>query len=171
MATNDFKLNFGTSDSASTPTDPLSGITDFTKVLSTWGQTPSSGGIDFKAPTTSTSSFGSGSLNPGATGDDWQTKWLGGTDAQGMQTNGILPVGIGALSGLTSAYLGWQQFNLAKDQLAQNKKIFNLNFQNQAQSVNTQLEDRQRARVASNPTGYQSVGDYMSKNQVSGRGI
>ena len=32
------------------------------------------------------------------------------------------------------------------------------------QTLNTQMEDRQRARVASNPTAYQSVGDYMNKN-------
>lgn len=101
----------------------------------------------------------------------WQTKWLGGTDANGLSSKGIIPVGMQAFSGLTSAYLGWQQFNLAKDQLAQNKKIFNLNFSNQAQNINRDLEDRQRARVASNAGAYQSVGDYMNKNSVSGKGL
>ncbi len=101
----------------------------------------------------------------------WQNKWFGGTDAEGMKSNGIIPTGVGALSGIASAYLGWQQMNLAKNQLEQNKKIFNLNFQNQAQSVNTQLEDRQRARVASNAGAYESVGSYLDKNSVKSKGI
>lgn len=94
------------------------------------------------------------------------------TDSKtGLTTKG-LETGIGIFGGLASAYLGWQQFNLAKDQLAQNKKIFNLNFANQAQMVNTQLEDRQRARVASSSTGaYESVSSYMDKHAIKQKGI
>jgi hypothetical protein len=162
----DFKLNLGT-----VLNKPDTTITDFSEALSSWGKSKPEGGFDFSTDNMNQGSFSLDALKPGAGEESWQTKWLGGTNAQGMQTNGIIPVGIGALSGLAGAYLGWQQFNLAKDQMAQSKKIFNLNFGAQAQSVNTQLEDRQRARVASNPTGYQSVGDYMSKNAVKTTGI
>lgn len=162
----EFKFNLGTMLSK-----PDATITDFSEALSSWGKSKPEGGIDFSAGSTNQGSFSLDSLKPGTGEDSWRMKLLGGKDAQGNFVNGSLPVGIGALSGLTSAYLGWQQFNLAKDQLAQSKKIFNLNFGAQAQSVNTQLEDRQRARVASNPTAYQSVGDYMSKNAVKTTGI
>lgn len=103
----------------------------------------------------------------------WKDGLFTKTDsATGLTTKGSLATGMDIFGGLASAYLGWQQFNLAKDQLAQNKKIFNLNFANQAQSVNTQLEDRQRARVASSSTGaYESVGSYMDKNAVKQKGI
>lgn len=102
---------------------------------------------------------------------EWQTKWFGGTAQDGTASKGILPTGMNVFSGLAGAYLGWQQFNLAKDQLAQNKKIFNLNFANQAQSVNTQLEDRQKARVAAGGSAYESVGSYMEKNAVKQKGL
>lgn len=105
------------------------------------------------------------------TPSNWQSKWLGGTNENGTTNAGIIPTGINALTGLTSAYLGWKQMNLAQDQLQQNKKIFNLNFQQQANTVNRDLEDRQRARVASNPGAYESVGDYMNKNKVASKGI
>jgi hypothetical protein len=85
---------------------------------------------------------------------------------------GKLGQGIGAFTGLANAYLGWQQFSIAKQQMDQNKKIFNLNFANQAQTTNTALEDRQRARVASHAAGgVESVDSYMAKNRVSGQGI
>lgn len=163
----DFNINWGSALESLDTT-----INDFSDILSNWGRSNSTntGGFDFKFPAGATPGiFDAPTTN--ATGSDWQTKWLGGTTPKGMRTNGIIPVGIGALSGLTSAYLGWQQFNLAKDQLAQNKKIFNLNFGQQAQSLNTALEDRQRARVASNPGSYQSVGDYMAQNQFSTQGL
>lgn len=112
------------------------------------------------------------SLTPNAgTPSGWQAKWFGGTNANGTGTNGIIPGALGAFTGLANAYTGWQQFSLAKEQLAQNKQIFNLNFMNQAKNVNRDLEDRQRARVASNSNAYQSVGDYMKKNSVSEKGI
>ena len=79
--------------------------------------------------------------------------------------------GVGALA---NAYLGYQQLQLGKSQLEQNKKIFNLNFGAQAQTLNTQMEDRQRARVASAGSGssrLDSVDAYMSKNAIKTQGI
>ena len=79
--------------------------------------------------------------------------------------------GVGALA---NAYLGYQQLQLGKSQLEQNKKIFNLNFGAQSQTLNTQMEDRQRARVASAGSGsgsLDSVDSYMSKNAIKTKGI
>jgi outer membrane murein-binding lipoprotein Lpp len=62
--------------------------------------------------------------------------------------------------------MGMKQYGLAKDTLAANKAQFERNFEAQRRTTNAALEDRQRARVASNPGAYQSVGDYMDQNQV-----
>jgi hypothetical protein len=106
----------------------------------------------------------------GFMGDGWlSTK----DDKTGITTEGKLGASIGAFAGIANTYLGWQQYNLAKDQMNQNKKIFNLNFGAQAQSLNTQMEDRQRARVAMQGAKASggSVEDYMKKNAISAKGI
>lgn len=76
---------------------------------------------------------------------------------------------IAAGQGLFNAYMGMQQYGLFKDQLKQAKREFNLNYDAQQRTTNAALEDRQRARVASNPGAYQSVGDYMNQNGIQGR--
>lgn len=91
---------------------------------------------------------------------------LGGKDPSGMQTNGLLGAGMGILQGLGNAYMGMQQYGLAKEQLQFSKDSFNKNYAAQAKMTNTMLEDRQRARVAANPGAYQSVGDYMAKSGI-----
>ena len=104
---------------------------------------------------------------PAAAGSDWMTTWFGGKDAQtGNLNTGILPVGIGALTGLVGAYTGLEQLQVAKDNLAFQKNAFNKNFANQAKLTNSQLADRQRARVMDSPGAYESVGDYMNKYGV-----
>lgn len=104
---------------------------------------------------------------PAAAGSDWMTTWFGGKDAQTGNLNiGILPVGIGALTGLVGAYTGLEQLQVAKDNLAFQKNAFNKNFANQAKLTNSQLADRQRARVMDSPGAYESVGDYMNKYGV-----
>lgn len=96
------------------------------------------------------------------------TQWLrdqgilGTRDAQGW--GGLALGGAQALGGL---YLGMKQYNLAKEALAASKSQFERNFANQVKNTNTALEDRQRARVASNAGAYQSVGDYMNDHKVS----
>ena len=108
--------------------------------------------------------------NPALTttaGSDWMTTWFGGKDAQtGNLSTGILPVGIGALTGLVGAYTGLEQLQVAKDNLAFQKDAFNKNFANQAKLTNSQLADRQRARVMDSPGAYESVSDYMNKYGV-----
>lgn len=73
---------------------------------------------------------------------------------------------LGGLGALASTFLGMKQYGLAKQTLEENKRQFQLNYDAQKQMTNTRLEDRQRARVASNPGAYQSVGAYMGANGV-----
>lgn len=82
-------------------------------------------------------------------------------DQQGW---GGMALGVG--QGLANAYMGMKQYGLAKDTFNQNKLQFEKNLANQTKLTNSQLEDRQAARVASNPGGYQSVSDYMKKYGV-----
>ncbi len=88
------------------------------------------------------------------------------TLANGDKVQGWGSPVMGAASGLASSYLGMQQLGVEKDKLAETKRQFGLNWEAQKKTVNGTLEDRQRARVASNGTAYQSVGDYMSKNGI-----
>lgn len=84
----------------------------------------------------------------------------------GIKTEGWGGMALGAAQGLGNAFMGMQQYNLAKDTFNENKRQFNLNFEAQRKTTNAALEDRQRARVASNSGAYQSVGDYMNKYGV-----
>jgi len=91
---------------------------------------------------------------------------LGSTNKDGIRSDGWGGMALGAAQGLAGAFMGAKQYQLAQDGLKENKRQFSLNFDNQRKTVNTELEDRQRARVASSPSAYQSVGDYMTKNGV-----
>lgn len=75
-------------------------------------------------------------------------------------------VGLGALSGLANAFMSMKQYGLAKDTFNENKRQFELNYGAQRDTTNTQLRDRQAARVASNAGAYQSVDDYMAQNRI-----
>jgi hypothetical protein len=92
--------------------------------------------------------------------------FLGSRDANGVQTQGWGGLALGGAQALGSLYMGMKQYGLAKETLANNKAQFERNFAAQRQTTNAALEDRQRARVASNPGAYQSVGDYMNQNEV-----
>lgn len=93
--------------------------------------------------------------------------FMGGKNADGTSSNGWGSAALGLLQGLGSAYMGMQQYGLMKDQLAFSKDAFNKNYAAQAKMTNASLMDRQRARVASNPGAYQSVGDYMAQNGIA----
>jgi len=84
----------------------------------------------------------------------------------GMKTQGMFDMGLGAAQGLLGAYLGFQNLGIAKDTLNQNKRAFDLNFNAQRNLTNSRLADRQAARVAANPTAYASVADYMKTNGI-----
>lgn len=72
----------------------------------------------------------------------------------------------GVASSLNGIWNGYNQNRMMKDQFKFQKDAFNKQYQASVNQYNTQLEDRQRARVASNPNAYQSVSDYMAKNRV-----
>lgn len=89
---------------------------------------------------------------------------FGGTDlTSNMKSTGWVSPALGVASGLANTFLGYKQYQVAKDTLEQNKRAFNLNFDAQKKTTNAALADRQAARVASNPGAYQSVGDYMKQ--------
>ena len=77
---------------------------------------------------------------------------------------------------LYGAYNGAQQLKQAQDQFDFSKSAFNRNLNNQAQSVNTRLEDRQRARIGGTGDGnaagnYESLNTYLTNNKVNGSPI
>ena len=84
----------------------------------------------------------------------------------GNGTPGWGGAALGAASGLMNGFMGMQNYNLAKQQLAFQKQAYEKNLANQTKMTNTALEDRQRARVASNAGAYQSVSDYMRQNGI-----
>jgi len=99
--------------------------------------------------------------------DFWSMKGvLGGKNADGSVDMGWGGMALGAAQGLGNAYMAMKQYGLAKQSLAENKRQFQLNYDAQKTTTNSALEDRQRARVASNAGAYQSVGDYMDKNGI-----
>ena len=75
----------------------------------------------------------------------------------------LLKTGVGLFTGGLGAWNGFQQNKLMERnmnmQAAQYREQMNLSKSN----YNSKLEDRQRARVASNPTAYESVDSYMKK--------
>lgn len=104
--------------------------------------------------------------NPGGGGflegfKSWGKDWIGSSAEPGP-----LGFGLGAAQGIFNGYMGMKQYGLAKEKLAESKRQFELNYGAQKSLNNSLLEDRQRARVASNAGAYQSVGDYMDKNGV-----
>lgn len=85
-------------------------------------------------------------------------------------------------SGALNAWLGYKGLKLGEEQLDFSRSSFNKNLANQAQLINTQLEDRQRARqgfqtgtYGDNPTTNTQYAEDLSKysedNKVSGKAI
>lgn len=91
----------------------------------------------------------------------------------GLDTSGAMSglqmgqLGLGALSGIANSYLGFQNAKLAKSQAAQAQSNWNKQWDANVQTTNASLEDRQKARVASNPNAYESVDSYMKKYGIS----
>lgn len=139
---------------------------DFSSLL---GYSSGAGAADFGMPAMQRGPMNLSSLmNLGKMGmKDTFGGFLDTTDmATGMKTQGWgMPV-ISAANGLMSGFLGLKNYGLQKDALKQSKKEFEMNWGAQQKMVNSEMEDRQRARIASNPNAYQSVGDYMKKNGI-----
>ena len=85
------------------------------------------------------------------------------TDANGIKTQGWGGLALSGIQGLGNSYMAMKQFGLAEDALKEQKRQFNINYEAQRKMTNSQLSDRQRARVASNPNAYQSEAEYMKK--------
>lgn len=77
----------------------------------------------------------------------------------------LLGLGVGLANGLFSFYQGNKSMNLLEKQFKNQEQTNERNYQNQRQMVNSQLADRQRARVASN-SSYMGVDEYMKKYGV-----
>ena len=118
-------------------------------------------------PTNFEISQGWGGTAP-AGGSNWfrDSGFLSSRNTDGTMSQGWGGLALGGAQALGSLYMGMKQYGLAKETLANNKAQFERNFAAQRQTTNSALEDRQRARVASNPGAYQSVGDYMNQNEV-----
>lgn len=87
---------------------------------------------------------------------------LGYTNNKGFQP-GWGGAALGALQGIGNAFMGMKQYGLAEDALKEQKRQFNLNYGAQKSAFNSQIEDRQRARVAANPGAYDDAATYMKK--------
>lgn len=94
-------------------------------------------------------------------GFDWNNFLLGDSARPGA-----LQLGLGAMGGIGSLYTGMKSYGMAKKQLQQQNNQFEKNYAAQRSLVNSQLEDRQAARVASNPEAYESESSYMDRNRI-----
>lgn len=115
--------------------------------------------------------FTPGAGAPGFMDSDFMKNMLGYKAADGTQHMGWGGMALGAGQALFGAWDGMRNYNLQKDQLAFSKDAFAKNWDAQRKTTNSQLQDRQQARLASregassNP--YQSVGDYMKQNGIA----
>ncbi|QFR59699.1 structural protein [Acinetobacter phage VB_ApiP_XC38] len=75
----------------------------------------------------------------------------------------LVKAGVGLLTGGMSAWNGFQQNRLLKSNMNMQANQFREQMDLSKSNYNSKLEDRQRARVASNPTAYESVDSYMKK--------
>ena len=78
----------------------------------------------------------------------------------------LLKSGIGLLTGGMGAWNGMQQNKLMRQNMNQQAGQFREQMDLSKQNLNRNIEDRQRARVASNSQAYESVDSYMKKYGV-----
>lgn len=81
---------------------------------------------------------------------EMQQSLFGGTNAQGMQTQGVVPAAVGAGTALAQSWLGFQQYGLAKDAFSFQKEAFNKNFAMQEDAYNTAKANQQSSAAAQN---------------------
>lgn len=116
------------------------------------------------------SGFGS-TATPGFMESPFMKNMLGYKAADGTQHMGWGGLALGAGQALFGAWDGRRNYNLQKEQLAFSKDAFAKNWDAQRKTTNSQLEDRQVARLASrqgaDSSPYQSVGDYMKQNGIA----
>ncbi len=98
-----------------------------------------------------------------ATGGGFMEGMLGNSKTGAQGWGGLA---LGAAQGIGNAWMGMKQYGLAQDMFKENKRQYNQNYAAQKSMINSQLQDRQRARVASNPGAYQSEAEYMNQNRI-----
>jgi len=82
------------------------------------------------------------------------------------QNSDLLKAGLGLVTGGIGAWNGYQQNKLVRQNMNQQASQFREQMNLSKQNINRNLEDRQAARVASNPNAYMSVSDYMNRYGV-----
>lgn len=102
------------------------------------------------------------SILSGTTPNTFNTDSLGGV-SNGLSGLQLGQLGLGLGNGLLSGYLGFQNLGLAKKQANQAQENWDKQWSANVKNTNAALEDRQKARVASNPNAYESVDSYMKK--------
>ena len=90
---------------------------------------------------------------------------IGGTNADGSKFDGWGSPVVGLLQALNAFSMGNRQMKLYKNAADDARKQFAMNYGAQRQTLNTQMEDRQRAAVAANPHR-ESVESYMARNRI-----
>lgn len=78
----------------------------------------------------------------------------------------LLKAGVGLVTSGIGAWNGFQQNKLMRENMSMQASQFREQMDISKQNLNRNIEDRQRARVASNPQAYESVQDYMKKYGV-----
>lgn len=142
--------------------------------LNAWGSDSGSGAQNiaslFSAGGTAAGGGGSllDSLSSTWKGDGFfgKNSVLGGVDEKGVKSMGWAPAALGIGQAIFSGLQGQKTQKLAQSQFKEGQRQFDLNYNAQRDTINTNLEDRQRARVASNPGAYQSVSEYLDKNRI-----
>lgn len=126
------------------------------------GQTPGSinTGIDLNKNYSMNTGFGgtsTGGMATSAGGDAWQKSWLG--------EGGLGSLALGGVGTLLNGYLGFKQLGMAKDQLKESKRQFNMNWGAQKKAVNNQLHNAQFTRnsATSDPANKKDMAEYMKK--------
>ena len=150
---------FGSSTPAASATPSGSNVSGYTNFdLSNFTPGAVAAPVANPAVPTGMNGAGNGSFMGGLFDNFFDT-----TDANGIKTQGWGGMAMSGLQGLGNSYMAMKQFGLAEDALKEQKRQFNINYEAQRKMANSQLADRPRARVASNPNAYESEVDYMKK--------
>lgn len=133
--------------------------------LTTWLQNLFSGG-DTGTTVPPTPGMMGTSINANAAPSTFNTPSM--TDSLGNISGLQLgQLGLGLGNSLLGGYLGFQNLGQAKKQAKQAQSNWNKQWDANVKTTNAALEDRQRARTASNPNAYESLDSYMKKYGIS----
>ena len=162
-------FSFNTPNLGDTNTDPYNDLFNFgAPVYGYNSSTPlnlkragSFGSVTTQNPQQPLTGFGGQPLGlGGGLGEPSQTSWFDSLLGEKGKT------ALGGIGMLANLYMGMQNFGLAKDSFRMQKENYDRNYAAQQQMTNSRMEDRQRARVASNADAYEAVDSYMDRNKV-----